>query len=76
MNALDFRIDEPRPISDGPDVPVVQTIHMRRDAALKMAEKLREWAFATPQGGWVEVNVIGYRMVPAALDGLIVRGRA
>lgn len=76
MNALDFRIDEPQPIGPDDDAPVRQTIHMRRDAALKLSNSLREWAAGTPQGGWVEVNVIGYRMVPAALDGLIVRGRA
>lgn len=75
MNALDFRIDEPQPIAAGDDAPVRQTIHMRKDAALKMAEKLREWAFATPPGGWVEVNIIGYRLLPQALEGLVVRGR-
>lgn len=75
MNALDFRIGNPEPIVPGEaDVPVAQTIHMRREAALRMAEKLREWAFSTPAGGWVEMNVVGYRLVPTALEGLIVRG--
>jgi hypothetical protein len=76
VNALDFRIGDPVAVAPHDDAPVQQTLHMRREAALKLSDKLREWAFATPDGGWIEVNVIGYRLIPAALEGMIIRGRA
>ena len=76
MNASDFRIDEPRPIGSGDDAPVRQTLHMRRDAAMKLSNSLREWAAGTPEGGWIEVNVIGNRLIHPALESMVVRGRA
>jgi hypothetical protein len=74
MNANDFRIDEPKPIGPESDAPVVQRIHMKRSTAIRLAEKTMEWALATPPGGWVEVNIIGFRLVSPILDSLIVRG--
>jgi hypothetical protein len=75
VNATDFRIDEPRPLSSSEDAPVVQTIHARRDAALRLAEKIRQWAYATPPGGWIEMNIVGHRLLSPALESLVVRGK-
>jgi hypothetical protein len=78
MRAADCRIGEPVPLSEDPDAPVRQTLHLSPEAALKISDALRMYVAQAEakRGRWVELNIIGLRLIPAGMENLVIRGNA